>query len=299
MRIALIHNPKAGDDNQPAGEDVLELLRSAGHEVTEHSSKDDHLAALLDEAPHLVAVSGGDGTVGKVAQIMLGRDIPLAALPTGTANNIARALGVADIALDAQIAAWPTWHKLPFNIGLARGPWGSRHFVESVGAGLLAWIIPKASSSAMLARQDDAEGKIEYARKMLADRIRDAKPVHCEATLDGKDISGDYLLLEAMNISCVGPNVALAPDADPRDGLLDVVAVPRDALEALRRHLAGGNKRPPDLPTHRGRELCIEWTGFELHFDDDIWPDGRPVASESTGVDIKLEDEHVEFLVPA
>ena len=57
--------------------------------------------------------------------------------------------------------------------------------------------------------------------------------------------------------------------------------------------------RLPDLPTHRGRELCIEWGGFELHFDDDIWPAGQPVASESTGVDIKLEDEHVEFIVPA
>src|SRR6266704_695613 len=84
MRIALIYNPKAGDDGQPDAEDLLELVRAAGHEVTQHSSQDDHLAAFLDDAPDLVAVAGGDGTVGKVAQIMLGRDIPLAALPTGT-----------------------------------------------------------------------------------------------------------------------------------------------------------------------------------------------------------------------
>lgn len=301
MRVALIHNPKAGDDDQPDGGDLLELLRSAGHEVTEHSSKDDHLAALLDDEPDLVAIAGGDGTVGKVAQIMLGRNIALAALPTGTANNIARTLGVADIAIAEQIAAWPSWRKLRFNIGLASGPWGSRHFAESVGAGLLAWMIPEAESSAMMARQDDAQRRIEYARKMLAQRLRDASPVHFHAALDGKDISGEYLMIEAMNTRYVGPNLALAPGGDPEDGRLDVVAVPLAAREALSHYLAAGRKRSsrlPELPTLRGRELTLEWSGFEVHIDDDIWPDRRPVTSGSIGIDIKLEREHVEFLAP-
>ena len=41
-----------------------------------------------------VIVAGGDGTVGKVAKRLAGTDVPLVVLPTGTANNIARSLGI-------------------------------------------------------------------------------------------------------------------------------------------------------------------------------------------------------------
>src|SRR5215468_5762634 len=186
MRVTLIYNPKAGDEQQ-TGEELADLVRAAGHEVTRQSSKDDHLAAVLDRTPDLVAIAGGDGTISKVARIMVGRGIPLAALPTGTANNISRTLGVTGIALEEQIAAWPNWHKVPLDIGLARGPWGSRQFVESVGMGLLAWSIPQADASAMLHHMDDPKKKFAYVRAMLADRLKEAPQMHCTLTLDGKD----------------------------------------------------------------------------------------------------------------
>ena len=302
MRITLIYNPKAGGE-QSTGEELGDLIRAQGHEVTRHSSKDDHLAAVLDQPPELLAIAGGDGTVSKVVKIVMGRDIPLALLPTGTANNIARTLGVADIALDKQIAAWPKWRKARLNVGLARGPWGSRHFVESVGLGLLAWSIPKAESSAMLDSMDSPRRKLGYVRRMLTDRLAETPLLTCTASLDGKDLSGDYLLVEAMNIRSIGPRLALAPDADPGDGLLDIVVVSREEAARLRKHLAPGTGHRmqdlPELPRYRGRELKMEWTdGEAVHFDDDMWPDGQPVGSAARAIDIKLEDEAAEFLVP-
>lgn len=302
MRVALIYNPKAGDE-QSTGEELGDLIRADGHEVVRHSSKDDHLAAVLDQPPELVAIAGGDGTVSKVVKIVMGRGIPLAVLPTGTANNIARTLGVAEIAFDKQIAAWAKWRRRRFNVGLARGPWGSRHFVESVGMGLLAWSIPKADSSAMLDSMDSPRRKLAYVRRMLTDRLAEMPLLCCKASLDGRDVSGEYLLVEAMNISSIGPRLALAPDADPGDGLLDVVALSRGEVAKLRKHLASATDhrmRPlPELPRYRGRELKLEWTdGEAVHFDDDMWPDGQPVGSDARAIDIKLEDEAVEFLVP-
>jgi diacylglycerol kinase family enzyme len=300
MRVTLIYNPKAGDEQQ-TGEDLADLLRAAGHVVERHSSKDEHLAALLDGSPDLVAIAGGDGTISKVARIMAGRGIPLAALPTGTANNISRTLGVTGITLERQIAAWPSWRKAPLDIGLARGPWGSRQFVESVGMGLLAWGIPQADSSAMLHHMDDPSDQFDYVRAMLADRVKEAPPIHCRLTVDGKDISGDYLLIEAMNIRSIGPNLELASDADPGDGMLDVVAVPAAQSASLLKHFRKsrtGSRTAAKLPTYRVRELRMEWMDFDVHFDDDVWPDGRPVSSQARSIDIKLEDQRVEFLVP-
>ncbi|HTR58625.1 MAG TPA: diacylglycerol kinase family protein [Casimicrobiaceae bacterium] len=257
MRVALIYNPKAGAE-RTTGEELGDLIRAGGHDVARHSSKDDHLAALLDERPELVAVAGGDGTVSKVVTIVMGRDIPLAVLPTGTANNIARTLGVARIALARQIAAWPHWRRTPLNVGLARGPWGSRHFVESTGMGLLAWSIPQADSSAMLHHMDGAQRKLAYVRKMLADRLERAPLLRCKASLDGKDVSGDYVLLEAMNIRSIGSRLALAPDADPGDGLLDLVAVSSTNAKKLRKHLAASGNRSghlADLPRRSGKRV--------------------------------------------
>jgi diacylglycerol kinase (ATP) len=300
MRVALIYNPKAGVE-RTTGEELGDLIRAAGHDVTRHSSKDDHFAALLDAQPELVAIAGGDGTVSKAVKIVMGRGIPLAVLPTGTANNIARTLGVARIALARQIAGWPHWRRTPLNVGLARGPWGSRHFVESVGMGLLAWSIPQADSSAMLHHMDGAQKKLAYVRKMLADRLEHAPLLRCKASLDGREVSGDYMLIEAMNIRSIGPRLALAPDADPGDGLLDVVAVSRANAQKLRKHLAASGNRSghlADLPRHRGRELRMEWTESEIHFDDDMWPDGQTIGSAARAIEIRLEDDAVEFLVP-
>ena len=52
------------------------------------------VAACLGEALDLVAVAGGDGTVGEVAEALLGTDVPIAILPTGTANVVAREYGI-------------------------------------------------------------------------------------------------------------------------------------------------------------------------------------------------------------
>ncbi|MEO8627522.1 MAG: hypothetical protein ABI612_05390 [Betaproteobacteria bacterium] len=53
------------------------------------------------------------------------------------------------------------------------------------------------------------------------------------AVLDGNDISGVYIMFQAMNIQRVGPNLFIAPDADPGDGLFDVVLLAEDERAKL------------------------------------------------------------------
>ena len=89
MVVTLIHNPKAGDQDE-SGKSLRKLLEGAGYEVRYHSAKEDGWKQALKKDADLVAIAGGDGTVGRVARRMAGRGIPLAVLPSGTANNIAR-----------------------------------------------------------------------------------------------------------------------------------------------------------------------------------------------------------------
>ena len=91
MKISLIHNPTAGGGRDV--DDVIELLTDAGHEV-HHRSSEDNWQSLLQDPGDLVVAAGGDGTVRDVALAAADRGLPFAALPIGTANNVAKTLGL-------------------------------------------------------------------------------------------------------------------------------------------------------------------------------------------------------------
>jgi diacylglycerol kinase family enzyme len=78
MKVTLIHNPKAGGGEHPSVEELLALIRGSGHAVTYLSSNDADSDQALDEPGDLVAVAGGDGTVGAVASQLVGRRVPIA-----------------------------------------------------------------------------------------------------------------------------------------------------------------------------------------------------------------------------
>ena len=302
MRVTLIHNEGAGDEDQPSAERLCELIRRAGHELSYRSARDDDWESALRGPYDIIAVAGGDGTIGRVAKHMVGSVIPLAVLPTGTANNISRTLGIVDVSLEQLIAAWERRHVRKLEVGVARGPWGCRRFIEGVGAGLFAWTMPEADASGTLASLDNADRKIAYALQMLKDRLEACPPIPLRATLDGDDLSGDYVLFAAMITRYIGPNLYLAPHADPHDGCLDVVMVSEAERSLLRDYLSSwqnGETRRAALPTRRGRHLILEWTGFHLHIDDDIWPDeDAQTPTAPTRIDIAVEAQAVGVLVP-
>jgi diacylglycerol kinase family enzyme len=301
MRVTLIHNPGAGG-GQPSGEALQQIIRSAGHEVRYQSCEEGDWTRAIEAPADLVAVAGGDGTLGRVAKLMIGRAIPVAALPLGTANNISRSLGAKDVSLEQQIASWDDSRRLRFDTGSATGPWGRKRFIEGMGVGLFAWTLPRAESSTTLQTLANTDDKLVYALQMLKDRLRHCPVTRIQATLDGQDISGEYVLLEAMNIPFVGPNLFLAPHGDPSDGCLDVALVNAAEREELQGCLSGwqrGTLCRPNLTTHRGRHLQIEWTGFHVHFDDELWPqEGDAVPREGATIEVRLGAESVEFLEP-
>lgn len=305
MRVTLIHNPKSGGARRLNADELLVLIREAGHAAVARSSKEADWDAVLGDATDLVAVAGGDGTVGKVVRRLLGRPVPVAVLPTGTANNVATTLGLTDTPLDRLIAGWATARRARFDVGVASGPWGATPFIEGFGAGLFAGTMSRLddAESSERARLDREDDKVTSVQDMLRERLRRCPAMDLMVELDGQDLSGEYVLLEAMNIRHVGPNLYLAPDADPGDGLLDVVLLPhgeRDALDEYLSQCRDGRPTSPSLTTHRGTRLRVVWNGFDVHIDDEPWPGGsaKPPASPA-GIDVTLGSHSIEFLVSA
>jgi diacylglycerol kinase family enzyme len=301
VRIVLIHNPGAGDDDQPDGEELAALVRAAGHDVRYRSCRDDTWASVLDEPADLIAVAGGDGTVGRIAKKLIGRDMRVAPLPLGTANNISKTLGLTELSLSEIVASWKHTRAVTFDVGIAKGPWGTRYFAEAFGVGLFACTIPVADESRKLKAMKDADEKVAHAIGMLRERLDRCPPQRLNLRLDGKDASGDYVLLETMNMAFVGPNLYLAPEVDPADGMLDVVLVTSAERDKLHDSLATwqeGELEHPRLTRHRARRLELEWTGFAVHFDDEAWPPEDQEPPALTHIEVSVERDALKFVAP-
>lgn len=300
MLVTLIHNPNAGDQDED-GKSLRKLLRDAGHEVRYHSAKEDGWKRGLKKPADLIVVAGGDGTVGRVIRRVADRGIPIALLPSGTANNIARSLEQTERPFGELVHGWEKARRVKLDVGVAKGPWGERNFIEGVGFGLFAGLLASTESDKKPKPRGGA-GKVEGALRRLKKDAERFEAVEVSARLDGKDLSGHYLMLEALNLRYVGPNMHLAPGSKPGDGEFEVVLVTEDERERLVHYLESwqdNRERLAVLPSHRGKRLQIEWTGFPLHIDDKLYPKKDPQPREIAGpVEARLDGAAVEFLMP-
>jgi diacylglycerol kinase family enzyme len=302
MQVTLIHNPDAGADEQPRGDDLVRLIRGAGHTVIYQSSRAENWHTALENPGDIVAVAGGDGMVGKVARRRIDRHVPIAVLPMGTANNIAKTLRLKDRPLEQLVAGWSAAPRVNFDVGVASGPWNSKYFIEGLGMGLFTETMYRldATDNADLAHLEDTREKVESVLQILKERLSSFTANHLKVTLDGRDLSGEYIMLEVMNISYIGPNLCLAPHANPTDGLLDIVLVSKDERDNLNRslsHCLEDRLAQPTLTIRKGQQLQIEWDGSTVHIDDEVWPDKRSEFPLSAGViDVTVKRHALQFL---
>ncbi|MGZ8468922.1 MAG: diacylglycerol/lipid kinase family protein [Gemmatirosa sp.] len=94
----VLRNPRARRAANAVRPDVLHTLgtRYDVRVVTPESAREttELAAQAARDGVQVVIAAGGDGTARAVAQGLAGTDVPLALLPVGTANDLARALGL-------------------------------------------------------------------------------------------------------------------------------------------------------------------------------------------------------------
>ena len=271
MRLVIVHNPSAGDGTE--GDEIERLARRHGHTTTLVDTGDGWAEGVRAASADLVVVAGGDGTVREVLTT-LAQDgpaqRPVAVLPLGTANNIARSLGLEVDDPWSEIGEWDGTGRLPvrFDVAVVEGDGRSRPFVESFGGGFVA----AALASAEDAPEQTDDGN-EHGRQHLMETLDRVEPAWWTLVVDGRDRSGEYLAVEVMNVPTVGPILPLAPSASPHDGWLDVVCISPSCRRLLRSTIAG-TADGTDLEVLGGsRASTLELTppgGTPMHLDDEL-----------------------------
>jgi diacylglycerol kinase (ATP) len=294
VRVTLMHNPSAGDEDH-GREALTAALAEAGHEVR-YASTDDDWESALDGTADLIVVAGGDGTIAEVFTALAGTGARATLLPLGSANNIARTVGIDEDADPAGLArGWKRGERRRFDIGRLRSSDGTSRFVESVGGGLFTDLLLRAEAAPV---DPGGDAGNDHGLRLMGEVLAEAGPHRWTIGLDGVDLSGGYLGFEVMNTRQIGPQMRLAPGADPGDGLLDLVLIgeeQREALQAAVEAMAAGDPAPAlDMPSRRGRSLRIGVpAGCRLHIDDAVRS-----AEGPEDVLITIGDARIELVVP-
>jgi diacylglycerol kinase (ATP) len=266
MRVTIMHNPSAGQ-GQVKKKDLIAACKLAGLSASYYSTKAEGWKKALRKRADLVVVAGGDGTVSKIACQLVGRDVPLAIVPLGNANNIARSVGIAGTVHELA-ESWTHGHKRPLDIGLAFGAWGSRKFVEAVGVGPLAFIIENDGESDKKHGADN----LRQGRKELRQAFKKAEALDYRLELDGKAMTGRFVAIEVANIPYTGPGLELVPKSDPGDGVLNVVCVRAAERDKVVAWLEAPHEKRSPLRAKRGRKLSFRWQSGPLRIDDGVIP---------------------------
>lgn len=221
--LHLIWNPVAGSGTAKAVFlHLRDRLNELGIDYSESmSSYPGHALALAKEAASAghgrVLALGGDGTVREVAMGLYGSGTPLAIIPCGTGNDLSRALRIphdADAALDIAIHgpvramdAAEANGELFFNIA---------GFGFDVDVVIATELYKKTSRSGSMAY---IKGVLHALKEM---RLYKTHIAWTDENDTRREKDFDVLLLAAANGTHFGGGMAVTPEADPFDGLMDI-----------------------------------------------------------------------------
>lgn len=297
-KAKILHNPAAGE-GETSKRELIETIREAGFKCSYSSTKMVSWENIESKQIDFVVLAGGDGTVRKIAaelldRKMLDRKPPIGLLPMGTANNIAKTLGLSGEPRKI-IRDWHHGIIKKFDVGVINGLGEPGFFLESFGYGLFPKLMLEMERQGK-EEIEDPKKKMQAALKLLHKLILSAPVKKCNLQIDESDFSGKFLLIEVMNIRSIGPNLNLAPDADPGDGEFDLVLInerQRKALAAYVQKKTEGVEVAFEFPILKGKNLKIFWDGKHIHIDDEYYKLETPAK-----IEINMREGMLEFLVP-
>lgn len=228
----------------------------------------------LAQGVDVVLAAGGDGTVRAVAEALRDTSIPLALVPVGTGNLLARNLDLSLTNLDESVATAFTGTERRIDLGIATitrdGTESEEHvFLVMAGLGLDAKMIKNTNT-----KLKKAVGWLAYVDAGLRS-LHEIKPVRLRYSLDeGPQRTVNVHTILIGNCGALPGGILVMPEAKPDDGILDIAALrPRGPFgwlnvwnkvvwengvlrkSALGRAIIDLSKDVKDVTYLRGREL--------------------------------------------
>ncbi len=275
-RIHVIINPAAGQE-APILNTLNDVFQQHGVDweafVTQGPGDAQQLTALaIRDRVDAVAVYGGDGTVMEVVAGLEGRNMPVAILPGGTANLLAKELAIPlNLAGAAALLGTVPTTVQPLDLGVVGG-----YLFFRLGIG-------------QLARANDSPGILSALFAML----RDPAPATYRLQIDGTTVEQEAIGCLVTTYGKIPvPGVTLAHAIDPGDGLLDVILIQDTNLKTVLQAAIREGEIADSLLQWQAKEVTINVTPAQP-----IIRDGEPITPAA--LDIHIVPHAAQIIVPA
>jgi diacylglycerol kinase (ATP) len=287
-RALLLINPQARRGAE-ALDEAQACLREGGLEVLAVTAGEPSALprAIQRERANIdqVVVAGGDGTLNLALQSLVGTGLPLAVLPLGTANNLARTLGIPTTLPEACHLATHGARRA-VDVGWVNG----RYFFTTASIGLSVEI-----TEALTRDTKRRWGVFAYGVAAIRAMSR-ARPFYADITWGGGTRQSRTIQLVVGNGRYYGGALPVAEDATIDDARLDLYSLEVrhwwelvGLLPALRRGRQG-EKRSVE---------ALSATAFEIHTRTplDINVDGEIYSR--TPAEVRVLPRALEVFAPS
>lgn len=218
QQVQFIINPIAGGKQKSSFEGLvnknLDLSRFEPYfAYTQHEGHGVQLARkAVDEQMDILVAVGGDGTINEVASALLDIGTPIAIIPLGSGNGLARFLKI-PTDVDKAIQRINDGHVRFIDSGQMNG----RAFFNMAGVGFDALVSNRFA-------ENRTRGLIAYM-KVIIREINNYKPKEYEIQIDGMKMTREAFMISIANSPQYGNNAYVSPKASLQDGLLDVCII--------------------------------------------------------------------------
>jgi diacylglycerol kinase (ATP) len=226
MKTCVILNPIAGSVKElhPIMEQLRRLPRARIQTTSRSGDARRFAKQLIRDGYRYIVAAGGDGTLNEVVNGIAShaKKIQLGLLPLGTGNDFARTLGLpsdleenVDILLAQQTRA----------IDLVRVKSDRNRYLINVSAGGFSGLVDEKLTSEI----KHTWGPLAYVRSAAA-ALPELHGYKTTIVLDDKErFANDLYNVIVANGRYVAGGLPVAPEADPSDGLLDIILISKSS----------------------------------------------------------------------
>jgi diacylglycerol kinase (ATP) len=236
--VAVNRRASGLEDPEKTGRELVAVLEELGEQADATvTGSEPELWDVLRSAEKLgrrVVLVGGDGTVHAAANAPLRRLPELALVPTGRANNVARALGI-PVSRGEALAVAAGAPAQPIDALRVATPDRFVYAVEAVSAGFQA--------EARSGYEAENSADLVQGLKALVRAVRRYRPYSASVELAGAGMrSPDAAQLFLSNLPYFGFGFEVDPGADPSDGRFEAILLEARGRGRLLRLLAAARR---------------------------------------------------------
>ncbi|WGQ07687.1 diacylglycerol kinase family lipid kinase [Pedobacter gandavensis] len=260
-KLLFIVNPGSGNQQINYSEAIALHFKGQPQEIQifelpKNCSQEKIKQAINESKADRVIAVGGDGTLKLVAECLQGSNMPIGIIPAGSANGMAKELGIPlelDAALQVAAKGQPKKiHAIKVNGELC---------IHLADIGFNAYIIKRFDSL-------PSRGMLGYA-KAAWQALWSYHKMEIQLEIKGKQIQTQAAMVVIANATSYGTGVKINPEGDLSDELFEVILVKKyTVLEILKVRFTELPFNPEKIELFHTKDLCIK-TKHKVHFQVD------------------------------